>query len=70
MVKKSFQKEFQEKVGNRIEKHVKVEYVNQENDTIESKIPLNREKSLGTGHALYCVKDVVKAPFALISADY
>jgi UTP-glucose-1-phosphate uridylyltransferase len=57
--------DFYELVGKRIEKSIKVEYVIQ--DT--SKLPSGRTKPFGTGHAIYCCKDVVKEPFAIINAD-
>ena len=32
-------------------------------------VPSGREKPWGTGHAVYCIKDKVDTPFALINAD-
>lgn len=62
---------FRETVGNRIEKRIKVEYAFQKMDKIPSgySIPEGRTKPLGTGHAVYCVKDIVKDNFAVINAD-
>ena len=31
--------------------------------------PKDREKPWGTAHAIYCCRDVVKTPFAVINAD-
>ena len=62
---------FKETIGKRVEPHIKVEYVFQKNDNVpvgydEFK---NREKPLGTAHAILCCKDVVNEPFAIINAD-
>ena len=57
--------DFKELVGNRIAKSINVEYVFQD----MSVLPEGRKKPFGTGHAIYCCKDVVKEPFAIINAD-
>ena len=47
------------------------QYVFQDMDNIPEgfSVPDGRTKPWGTGHAVYCCKDVVKTPFALINAD-
>lgn len=62
---------FRDTIGKRIEKKIDVEYVFQENDNIDDVYSnlKNREKPLGTAHALLCCKNVVKEPFLLINAD-
>lgn len=62
---------FRETVGARIEKKVKVTYVFQKSDELPDgfKVPEGREKPWGTGHAIYCVRDIVKDNFAVINAD-
>lgn len=62
---------FKEKVGNDIEKLVEVHYVFQKNDNITNQvdIPENREKPLGTAHAIYCAKDIINENFVIINAD-
>ena len=57
--------DFKELVGNRIAENIQVEYVFQD----MSVLPEGRKKPFGTGHAIYCCKDVVKEPFAIINAD-
>jgi UTP-glucose-1-phosphate uridylyltransferase len=62
---------FREIVGVRVEKHIPVEYVFQEHSIgLEwmSEIP-HRERPWGTGHAIYCAKDVIHEPFVAINAD-
>lgn len=62
---------FKEKVGDDIEKLVEVHYVFQKNDNIINQvdIPENREKPLGTAHAIYCAKDIINENFVIINAD-
>ena len=71
IIKKTIEKDFKETVGKRIEKIIDVEYVYQELDRLPADFtcPKDREKPWGTGHAIYCCKDIVKTPFAVINAD-
>ena len=71
VIKHSIEKEFKESVGKRIEKQIPVKYVFQETSELPEgyACPADREKPWGTGHAIYCCKDTVKNPFAVINAD-
>ncbi|MBQ8203613.1 MAG: nucleotidyltransferase [Clostridia bacterium] len=71
IIKHEIEKEFKELVGKRIEKLIDVEYAFQEIDKLPSgfKVPEDRTKPWGTGHAIYCCRDIVKTPFAVINAD-
>ena len=62
---------FRETVGARIEKKVKVTYAFQKSDELPNgfSVPEGRVKPWGTGHAIYCVRDIVKDNFAVINAD-
>ncbi len=63
---------FKETIGKRVEPHIKVEYVFQNNDNIPSEyqeLLKARVKPLGTAHAIYCAKDKINEPFAIINAD-
>ncbi|MBQ9761378.1 MAG: nucleotidyltransferase [Clostridia bacterium] len=62
---------FQETVGNRIAEKIKVEYAFQSMTEIPCgcSVPSDRTKPLGTGHAVYCVKNIVNDNFAVINAD-
>lgn len=62
---------FRDTIGSRIEGVIDVKYVFQKNETVpgDAKIPLDRVKPLGTGHALYCAIEEIHEPFAVISAD-
>lgn len=63
---------FKETIGKRVEPHIKVEYVFQNNDNIpkeyQEMLKL-RDKPLGTAHAILCAKNVINEPFAIINAD-
>ena len=71
IIKKSFEKEFKETIGKRVEGKIKVEYAYQEMDDVPEGtiIPEGREKPFGTGHALYTARNYINEPFAVISAD-
>lgn len=62
---------FKETIGARVEPHINVEYAFQKNDNV----PLffdelkDRQKPLGTAHAILCCKDKVHEPFMIINAD-
>ena len=62
---------FKETIGARVEPYIKVEYAFQKNDNIPEgyKVPVERVKPFGTGHAIYCAKDKINEKFAIISAD-
>ncbi len=61
---------FRQTIGKRIENHIKTEYVFQSAvlDT-DVKIPSDRVKPWGTGHAILSCLSVVKDNFAVINAD-
>lgn len=71
IIKKAIEKDFKEHIGYRMEKHIQVEYVYQENDKLPEgfSVPEGRVKPWGTGHAILCCRDVVDGPFAVINAD-
>ena len=62
---------FKSTIGKHIEDKIKVEYVFQDNKNVPEgiNIPKDRLKPLGTAHALYSAKDVIKENFAVINAD-
>ena len=70
IIKKENEEIFKETIGTRIEGHIPVSYIFQETSNIPvSKDLSKRIKPLGTGHAIYCCKDEVNTPFAIINAD-
>lgn len=61
---------FRDTIGKRVEDKIKVEYVFQKNDFLPEGITFpERKKPLGTSHAIYCCKDIVKDNFIVINAD-
>ena len=72
IVKEDFYESFRETIGKRVEPYIKVEYAFQNDDYIPTRFkPLlkKRTKPLGTAYAIYCAKDKIKEPFAVINAD-
>ncbi len=71
IIKKENLELFKEVIGDKVAKHVKVEYVFQSTDVLPDgfNCPEGREKPWGTAHALYCCKGVVNEPFVVINSD-
>lgn len=71
IIRKDIEKEFKEVIGNRIEKHIQVEYVFQEINAIPEgcTVPEGRIKPWGTGQAILACKGIVNEPFVIINAD-
>ena len=63
---------FKETIGARVEPHIHVEYCFQKMDNVPGdyyeKLK-DRQKPLGTAHAILCCKDKVHEPFMIINAD-
>ena len=62
---------FRETISKRLEGKIKVDFAFQDPDFLPEgcKYPEGRKKPLGTNHALYCCKDVVKEKFIVFNAD-
>ena len=71
IIRRDIEKDFREVTRRKIEKMVDVEYVFQDMENIPAPftVPEGRVKPWGTGHAVYCARNAVKTPFALINAD-
>ncbi len=71
IIKEEIEKEFKELVGKRIEKQIEVDYAFQETYKLPEGFvcPKDRTKPWGTAHAVYCARDKVTTPFAVINAD-
>ena len=71
IIKHEIEKDFKEIVGSRIEKMIDVDYAFQEIDMLPEGFtcPPDRVKPWGTAHAIYCARDKVNTPFAVINAD-
>lgn len=62
---------FRSTIGDRVSRVVKTEYVFQSPDKLPCRAAdfTTRTKPWGTAQALYCCKDVIDGPFAVINAD-
>ena len=71
VIKPEMKESFEETVGKRIQGKIGYSFAFQTTDDIPEGfvVPEGRVKPWGTGHAVYCVKDKVDTPFALINAD-
>ncbi len=71
VIKPEIEKEFRERVGDRIAKVMDVKYVFQLIDDLPEgySVPEGRAKPWGTAQAVLAARDVVDGPFAVINAD-
>ncbi len=71
IIKPELREAFESTIGARAARRMQVDYVYQLPDKLPAGLtaPEGRVKPLGTGHAVYCVHNVVDAPFAVINAD-
>lgn len=71
VIRKSFEKEFVEKIASKYTNQIKVEIVFQELDSLPEGFVVHPErvKPWGTNHAILMGQDVIKEPFAVINAD-
>lgn len=71
IIKEENYKDFEETVGKRARGTIKVEYVFQDPGKLPAgkSVPAGRTKPLGTGHAVWCAKDIIDDPFVVINAD-
>ena len=72
VIRKDLEKDFDEIIGQRIKKKIKVEYAFQERDNIPERFKetyKNRVKPWGTGQAILVCKELVHEPFLVINAD-
>ena len=71
IIRKDIEKDFREVIGDKIAKHVEVEYVFQSLDDLPDgyTCPEGRVKPWGTAQALRACRGVVNEPFVVINAD-
>lgn len=71
IIKPELREAFESTIGRRASRRMQVDYVYQTFDKLPEglAVPEGRVKPLGTGHAVYCVRGLVDAPFAVINAD-
>lgn len=74
IIRHDIDKDFREVIGERIEKTcrslgVSISYAYQEMDKYVNRVPENRIKPWGTGHAVLCASEQIASSFAVINAD-
>jgi hypothetical protein len=71
IIKPELTESFEAAIGKKVRAYMQVDYVYQTLDRLPAGFssPEGRAKPLGTGHAIYCIRGQVKAPFAVINAD-
>jgi UTP-glucose-1-phosphate uridylyltransferase len=71
IIRRDIEHDFKATIGARVEKRVQTDYVFQELNILPHgyKVPPDRKKPWGTGHAVLVCEDVVKEPFCVINAD-
>ncbi len=71
VIRREFEEAFRTQVAAKYADRVQVDYVFQSLDALPAGFgpPPGREKPWGTGHAVWCARDAVKEPFAVIGAD-
>ncbi|MDF3059316.1 MAG: hypothetical protein K0R17_3531 [Rariglobus sp.] len=71
VIRKEFEEAFRTQVAAKYAGRIRVDYVFQSLEALPSgfAVPAGREKPWGTGHAVWCARDAVAEPFAVIGAD-
>lgn len=71
VIRHYFEDEFREKVSSKFDGFVETAYAYQELDAClgDFRLPADREKPWGTGHAILVCRDVIHEPFAVVNAD-
>lgn len=71
IIRRDIENDFKQFVGNKWEKKIPVNYVFQELDMLPGgfKVPANRKKPWGTGHAIWSAREAIREPFGVINAD-
>lgn len=71
IIRRDFEKEFRAAIGDRFAGRVQVDYVFQALDALPAGhvVPEGRAKPWGTGHAVWCAREALNGPFAVVNAD-
>ena len=71
IIQEKHEEAFDKELGNKIRKHIDLEYVYQALEDIPEgfEIPEGRQKPWGTTHALLSLKNQIKEPFIILNAD-
>ncbi|HRI81734.1 MAG TPA: NTP transferase domain-containing protein [Opitutaceae bacterium] len=71
IIRRDFEEVFRTQIGAKYAGRIQVDYVFQSLDALPAGFtpPPDREKPWGTGHAVWCAREAVREPFAVINAD-
>lgn len=71
IIRRDFEEVFRTQVGAKYAGRIAVDYVFQSLDALPTGFtpPTGREKPWGTGHAVWCAREALREPFAVINAD-
>ena len=71
VIRRDFEQAFREKVAAKYAERIAVDFVFQAIDALPAGFtpPAGREKPWGTGHAVWCARDAIREPFAVVGAD-
>ena len=71
IIRRDIEKAFRDAIEPGLAGHLPIEYVFQERDVLPPgiRVPQERTKPWGTGHAILCCREVVREPFGVINAD-
>ena len=71
IIKPEIEADFREAIGDRISRHVDLQYAYQTLDSLPDgfSVPAGRTKPWGTAHAVLCAAGKISGPFAAINAD-
>jgi NDP-sugar pyrophosphorylase family protein len=71
IIRRDFETAFREHIESRYKGRVETACIFQELDNIPKgfTVPAGRTKPWGTAHAIYCCRDQIRGPFAVINAD-
>lgn len=71
VIREENESDFQEAIGDRLNRHITLEYAHQSLDALPvgQTLPPDRAKPWGTGQAVLAAADLVHSPFAVINAD-
>lgn len=73
IVRKDIEKDFRERLFDRVARNMDAEYVFQSHESLLTQEQINlsseRTKPWGTAHAILCAESAIKEPFAVINSD-
>ena len=71
VIRRDFEAEFRASVGSRFAGRIQVDYAFQALDALPAghRPPAGRTKPWGTGHAVWCAREALDGPFAVVNAD-